>query len=87
MTVTGKYNPYDLITKTLISCHYYLLMHKFMVNFSAASVTFDTECVYSETSPLFPSSDYSELKLPPISKEYSVIGGPETRYLLSLIKL
>ena len=53
----------------------------------AASITFETECVDSEKYHLFPSSNFSELILLPISKYYSVVGGPETRYLLNIIKL
>ena len=51
------------------------------------SVTFDTEYIDSETPPLFPSSNYSELILPHISKGDSVVGGPKTRDLSTIFAL
>ena len=52
-----------------------------------ASIAFDTECVDSETPPLFPPSSPYELTLPPISKEYYFVVGPETIYLFTIFAL
>ena len=50
-------------------------------------VTFDTECVDSETFPISPSSNSSESTLTFISNEDYVVGGPETRYLFTIFSL
>ena len=52
-----------------------------------ASVTFDTKCADSEISLIFPYSHYFQFMPNPISKEDSIIGGPETRYLFKIFAL
>ena len=67
----GEYSSYNLLSKTgLVEEYeeYYLSLITTQFDIIEFYVTFDTECVDSETSPIFLSSDYYEFILPPISK-------------------